>query len=230
MSVFLTLVCPSCGGKTSFAPGADRFVCDYCGNQHIFRLPAGPSPPQQAPRRLLSPRPTQVSVQKRSGEIEFTWRWFSLKYIPLAFFCIAWDSFLIFWYSMAIGSPETPWIFCVFPIAHVAVGVGLTYSTLAGFLNHSTLRLDARWLRVQHDPLPWYGERRLPVDELDQLYCKRHKASESTTYHLCARMKDGREVQLISNLDAPDVAAFLEQQIETWLDIPDQPVFDEALA
>jgi hypothetical protein len=39
--------------------------------------------------------------------------------------------------------------------------------------------------------------------------------------------RDDKEVQLIANLDSPDVAKYFEQQIETWLKITDQPVVGE---
>ncbi len=235
-NALLTLQCPSCGGKTVFAPGSDRFVCQYCGNEHIFRLPTAAASryanDQSFERKHLPrPRPREVIVQQRDHSLVFSWRWFSLKYIPMVFFCIAWDAFLCFWYSMAFKMEGTPWIMVVFPIVHVAVGVGLTYSTLAGFINRTTLRLDGQKFIVQYDPLPWYGEVKVPVDELDQLYCKEsHTSSDSGShysYQLCALLKDGRKLDLVKNLESPDLAAYLEQQIETWLRIPDREVAGE---
>jgi hypothetical protein len=50
------------------------------------------------------------------------------------------------------------------------------------------------------------------------LYCKekRHSSNNGTSYsyQLCALLKDGRKLDLVSNLDSADVAEFLEQQIE----------------
>lgn len=232
----LTLQCPACGGKTVFAPGSDRFVCPYCGNEQIFRLPtvAGPGYTGEQPverKRLPRPRPREVMVEQRDNQLTLSWRWFALKYVSMVFFCIAWDAFLCFWYSMAFSIENTPWIMVVFPVAHVAVGVGLTYSTLAGFINRTTLRVDGQIFSVQYDPLPWIGEVKVPVNELEQLYCKEsHTSSDSGTnysYQLCALLKDGRKLELVKNLESPDLAAYLEQQIETWLRIPDQEVAGE---
>jgi hypothetical protein len=118
----------------------------------------------------------------------------------------------------------------VFPIAHLAVGVGLTYTTLAGFLNTTTLELDRGSLKIQHRPLPWLGEVNLPVRELAQLYCKEKRGSgedSSTSYHLSAVLKNGRKLDLLSNLDSPEIAAYVERKVETWLRIPDRPVRGE---
>jgi predicted RNA-binding Zn-ribbon protein involved in translation (DUF1610 family) len=235
-SAMLTLQCPSCGGKIVFTPGSDRFVCPYCGNEQIFRLPTLAAQRYVSDRpvertRLPRPRPREVIVQQRNQSLVLSWRWFSLKYVPMVFFCIAWDTFLCFWYSMALKMEGTPWIMVVFPIAHVAVGVGLTYSTLAGFINKTTIRLDSQKFSVQYDPLPWYGEVKVPINELDQLYCKENRSSSDSgthySYQLCALLKDGRKLDLVKNLESPDLAAYLEQQIESWLRIPDRAVAGE---
>lgn len=237
----ITLECPSCGGQTKFSTDVDILVCDYCGNQHTFRLPdpttghtpaavlGGISEPAPAlserETRLLRPRPRNVTLRKQGDQIELSWRWFSWKYLPLAFFCIAWDGFLCFWYSIAF-STGAPWIMIVFPIAHLAVGVGLTYSTLAGFLNRSYVSIDRKNFVVSHRPLPWLGNLRVPVNQVKQLYCK-EKRGKQTTYQLSVILKDGRKRDLLSNLDSPEIGFYMEHQIENWLDITDQPVRGE---
>jgi hypothetical protein len=233
MAQFLTLSCPSCGGKTTYQAGDPRVVCQYCGNEHLFQLY---NRPELTPRTWLrskprQPRPRNVRIEQKKGELRLVWRWFSPKYIPLAFFCIAWDAFLIFWYSMAFGM-DAPWIMIVFPIAHLAVGVGLTYSTLAGFLNSTTVRLGDESFSVQHDPLPWMGEVKVPRGELRQFYCREQRPKNSegaNSYQLVAVLEDGRQLDLVSNLDSPDIGWFLEQQLESHLGIQDEPVPDELL-
>jgi hypothetical protein len=245
-SEIITLQCPSCGGRTEFSANAELLVCDYCGNKHIFRLPdptTGATPAgvlggssdqitdsalSSGEASMLRPRPGEVALYKQADRLELSWRWFSWKYLPLAFFCIAWDSFLCFWYSVAF-SMDAPWIMIVFPIAHLAVGVGLTYSTLAGFLNRSNVVVDPETFSVSHGPLPWFGNLRVPVSEVKQLYCKQKpgKQNSGPNYQLSAILKDGRKKDLISNLDSPEVGSYMEHQIENWLELPDRPVRGE---
>ena len=176
------------------------------------------------------PSLTVVKIEKDGQSARIVQRWFSLKYVPMAFFCVAWDAFLCFWYSMAFGG-DMPWIFIVFPIAHLAVGIGLTYSTLCGFINRTVLEVSREELTVWFEPLPWLGEKRLKTADLKQLYCKEKvtRGENSTTrqYQLYAVTRDDKEIQLLSNLDTPDVALFFEQQIEGWLRISDRPVVGE---
>jgi hypothetical protein len=41
MAAFVTLTCPSCGGKLQITPDLDRFACAHCGNEHIVRRSGG---------------------------------------------------------------------------------------------------------------------------------------------------------------------------------------------
>jgi hypothetical protein len=147
-------------------------------------------------------------------------------YIGLAFFCAAWDSFLIFWYTMAFTT-EAPWIMVVFPVAHLAVGVALTYTVLAGFLNRTRIELSASAMSISHWPLPWWGNRTIAPLELAQLYCEyRIPNTGQATYLLSAVLHDGRKVKLLST-QSEDEAMFLEQTIEEFYKIADRPVAGE---
>lgn len=232
MSNYTVLVCPTCGGKTSLQAGSDLATCDYCGNQLILRPSAGvrlnyPPPVHKDP---IAPMPKGVRVNMLGDGLEIKRRWFSPTYIFLAFFCVIWDGFLIFWYSMAFSTGASL-IFVLFPVIHLAVGIGLTYSTLAGFINTSTVCVSGSDFIVEHDPLPWLGEIHIEARELDQLYTRQVTSSgrngTSTSYTLSAVLKDGRKVDLLKGMDSPEAGFFIEQKIENYLMIPDRPVVGE---
>lgn len=230
MSDYITLSCPSCGGKTRILPGTARFACDYCGSEHMLKtnLPSERAPEPEEKRIYAAPN--SVVMDQDGQSLRLVRRWFSLKYLPMAFFCVAWDGFLCFWYSMALGG-DAPWIMIVFPIAHLAVGVGLTYSTLAGFLNRSVLEVTPQKLSVWHEPLPWMGNKTIETLMIKQVYCseKIHQGSRSTslTYDLNLVTREGKIEKLLTGLDEPEIGLFIEQQIESWLNIADVPVAGE---
>jgi hypothetical protein len=41
MPDFVTLSCPSCGGKLEITPDIERFACGYCGNEHLVKRGGG---------------------------------------------------------------------------------------------------------------------------------------------------------------------------------------------
>jgi hypothetical protein len=221
---FITLTCPSCGAKTQVDGFVDRLVCEYCGNEHLL------APEKQPQLRPEVPQPANVLVETDRQVARIIQRWFSFKYVPMAFFALAWDAFLFFWYSMAFNS-GAPWIMVVFPLAHVAVGIGITYSTIAGFVNRTVLEVTRDEVAVWFEPLPWLGEKTVKTKEIKQFYCKEKivhgKNSTTTQYELWVVTDANRSIKLVQSLDNPDSALFFEQQLEGWLKITDRAVAGE---
>lgn len=234
MPGYTVLVCPTCGGKTSLEEGTPLATCMYCGNQLILRPAAGErlpsSPPPAAVGRGDAPMPANVLLDTAGEGMTITRRWFSPRHIFLGVFSLFWMGFLVFWYGMAF-SVGAPLIAILFPLLHLAVGVYLGYSALAGFINTSVIKVTHNQFSVTHGPLPWPGNLNLAAGELEQLYTtevtRRTKNGTSTSYSLCAVMRGGRKIDLLKQVDTPDTCFFIEQQVEQYLRIDDRAVAGE---
>ncbi len=231
------LHCPVCG---STIPGENvdldlaiarcptcRSVYDLMGRKAPPRAPADPVP---APRPKVA-LPSKFEVDDRGYDgMRVSWRWFSPKHIGALVFCIAWDSFLLFWYGIALTA-DAPWIMIVFPIAHVAVGVGMTYATLAGFVNRTDVEVSRARLSIRHGPIPWLGNLDVSGRELTQLYSteeiNRGKNGTTTTYTLNAIDRSGVKRKLLKGLTEIEQVLWLEQALERHLGIEDRPVEGE---
>lgn len=157
-------------------------------------------------------------------------RWKSAKAWGLLFFCVFWDGFLVFWYAIAF-TVKGPLIMKLFPLIHVAVGAGVSYLTAALFVNRTTIRVGAQQITVRHHPLPWPGEKELPRRELQQLFCKEKvnsgKNGVTYSYDVVALLAGEKRSDLVTGLDEPNQALFIEQRIERQLGIIDKPVKGE---
>src|SRR5690606_5247899 len=95
----------------------------------------------RAGQGALATLPDWLRVGQGGGGLVFTRRWFQPVFLFLAFFCLMWDGFLVVWYGIAfatLGTAKGPGLMMfVFPLIHVAVGVGLTYYTICGFFNRT---------------------------------------------------------------------------------------------
>jgi hypothetical protein len=175
--------------------------------------------------------PERFQVERDENHLEVSWRWFSVVHIFLVFFCVVWDSFLIFWYSAVISVEGAAWIMAVFPLAHVAVGLGLTYFTIAGFLNRTRLCASHEQLSVAHGPLPWFGARVLPAASIGQLYSRelvtQTRSGTQRSYELQAIEKSGRQLRLLRGLGEVEQALWLEQELERFLGLQDREVAGE---
>lgn len=184
---------------------------------------------QPPPRREPVAPPPNIREEAWGDTRRFTWRWFRASYLGLLMFCVAWDSFLVFWYTIAF-TQKAPWIMVVFPLLHVAVGVGLTYTTVCGLFNRTTVEVTSSRITVRHAPLPWPGNHTLAADDIDQLYCHRalwQRQNQQGRFELVALLRNHRRVKLISGLDEPEYALYLEQQIEAMLGITPRSVRGE---
>ena len=179
---------------------------------------------------LKAPIPERIVVEHSPNGLVLSYNWFSWTYSALAVFALCWDAFLVFWYSRAF-SQNAPWIMFVFPLIHVSVGVGLTYSALAGFYNKTTITVGMGQLSIKHSPFPWPGNRTVPASDITQLYSEERVTRSNnvphTTYQLSAISSQNKKIKLLSGLNTPDEVRFFEHQIEEQLGIQDRPVEGE---
>ncbi|MBU2572551.1 MAG: hypothetical protein KKH28_00525 [Elusimicrobia bacterium] len=174
--------------------------------------------------------PKGYSVDHDGTGLVITRRWWSWKYLALLGFCVFWNGFLVVWYFIAF-TKGGPLIMKLFPLLHVAAGVALTYTGVAGLVNRTRITVNTAEVKVKHFPLPWLGNRLIPRQEIDQLFCEEKITSGKNrmhySYNLSAVMRGGNRLKLVSGLDTPENALFLEQQIEGFLGITDRPVAGE---
>jgi hypothetical protein len=182
--------------------------------------------------------PKRFQVDAWGRELTITRRWYSHGVWFLVFFCTIWDGFLIFWYSMAVSSIVSDkyagmgsgfaWIALVFPILHLAVGVGLTYLVICTFLNKTVVRVSSGELSVRHGPVPFPGNKTVLTSDLKQLFCteKMHRGKHGCryTYNVELLKSDNSKVKLLTSLEELDQALFIEQQIEKHLQIADERI------
>jgi hypothetical protein len=179
---------------------------------------------------LKTPIPEKFTVQQGAGGLWITYRWFSPSHIFLAFFCLIWFGFLAFWYKQAIEQ-NASWSMLAFPLIHLAAGVVIAYTTLAGFLNSTTVTVGQGKLAIHHSPLPWPGNKEVQTTEIVQIYCEerliRSRNGTRVEYRLSAISHDDRKIKLLGRLNESDQARFLERKIEEYLGIENKHVEGE---
>jgi hypothetical protein len=172
--------------------------------------------------------PERFEVDEHSGDLRIHWKWPVFVAIPLAFFSLAWDSFLVFWYFGLSRSENASLVFWMFPLGHVAVGLILPYVAIAFWVNRTFVEIAGAEITVTHRPLPWPGNRRVPVMEVRQLFCvERARQKGSPTYAVMARLASGREVTLITGLSSDREARFLEERLERRIGLANEAIAGE---
>ena len=237
----MRLFCPDCGAAIGAGDiDLDKLLakCRACNSDFGFKQSI--SAEQARGENRLPPgavmsipaRPPRMHAADTVAGWEIRWRWFNGGFVMLLFFCIAWDSFLIFWYSMALR-PGSPWIAVIFPVCHVAIGVGLTYLVLAGFINSTAITLAGGQISVRHGPLFWPGNRTLAIGDIAQFFCDENGPNPNQnqprprTFNLSAVLKDGSRVKLCRGFNTPEEPKYLEYELEHRLRLPPHAVAGE---
>lgn len=244
MATSRTLKCPTCGAQIQAVDMNLTTMYARCREcQSLVDLEAAPDA-APAPRDSVAgavlmpggtlapapplpvPLPERLTVHTAGGGLRIERRWYAWPAIFLAAFCVMWFGFLGSWYLMAFGTGMTALM--LFPLLHVAVGLCLAYFTAAMFVNTTEIVVANGVLAVRHGPLPWFGNREIPTDSLEQLYCDEHVSRTrngiTITYSVRARGRDGRMLKLVTGLPERDQAMYIEQEIERHLGIADRAV------
>lgn len=223
-----TLNCPSCNAPLATPVGQSEFFCQFCGAR--VRLPSTTSShPGDASREPKRPPgiPEKLMVSQGGHELTISWRWFQPAGLMLVPFCIAWNAFLLGWYSMAFSADGPPGpmrlIMLVFPIGHLAIGLGLAYACLVLLFNRTRIRVDRNRLQIQHGPIPAGSARTINAREIEQLYVKHSPGSHNgkLSYPVVVRLKTGHEIQLMKRNGEAEIARAVEHLVESHLGLQD---------
>lgn len=185
----------------------------------------------------IVPIPPQITVRRENGNLVILRKWWNPKFIFLTFFVIAWDAFLFGWYYMAFTETAPDpfnWLMIVFPIIHLAVGLGLTYYTIAGYINKTIVVVGQGSLSITHDPMWWPGNKSYSSAQIDQIFIQKdertsNKSGTKTIYYsVWATDTDNNSKKLLGLLDHKQEALYFEHILEKELRIEDKPVQGEA--
>ena len=187
-------------------------------------MPRANKPPQQnivSAAWLELPKGLTIDVSKDA--LIITRKWFSPKYIFFIVFGLIWNIGL--WsgvYQAGI------WIYLFLP--HGWLGLWLAYQALTGLFNATSITVNTSRIIIEHHPIPYPGNKRLEANILKQLYTKQKTKRNSHTYEVRVLTTSGQDKPLLTGLDRPEQAMYLEQQIEEFLGIRNEPVAGEAQA
>lgn len=184
------------------------------------------------PKQLARPLPRGLTVEETEEELSIVWPWFrfgSSLWLVGVFICSG---------GMLLGSTRLSWQSLLsyigggFLLIGAAAGV---YVILATLVNKATITVTPVALTIRHGPLPLPPWRLFRIDapQIKQLYVdeKINAGQGSVSYHyqLYVLTKSGESVNLFPDLTFSewDKILYLEQEIERYLNLPDEAQFAE---
>lgn len=208
-------------------------VCAFCDTVHHLSEETLPFP-EKSKRKEKQKRdvPDKFMFKKNPEGVELEYRWLGKQHWALLFFAVIWNGFLVFWIGIALSTGE--WMMLVFASLHIAIGIGIGYYVVSGFVNKTSILIRRQGIGIKHAPIPMIGTSDKIIDRrsIEQVYCKRRVAYTSNNvpvyvFDVHYIEKGGGDETLVKGLDKFNQAIFIEQQIEQIYRIDDRSVDDE---
>lgn len=169
-----------------------------------------------------------------SGDYVIRRLWRSSRAPFLLGLCVFWDSVLLVWVIMLKAGGDFAASFgweWGLALGHAGIGMGLTYYTLASFLNKTDVHVSPTSLTVRIHPLRWPGGGHFPIEMIRQIFV-RERASRShngrgASYEVGFLDQRGVDRTLVSGLETVEQARSIERELESVLGIRNRPVSGE---
>lgn len=204
--------------------------CRKC--HHVFDFSEHLGPPARHRAPVLLPPGFEAFHTLSALNIEIKWRHTTKGMGFFIFFTLLWNGILSIFILTALISGA--YEILIFTGLHLLVGVGLLYYVIAVFINKTYVWVSRREINIEHRPLrlPFYPNRTISASDLEQLFIRKYVSSRTNgrpnyAFSVEARLKNGQDVSLVKRLGNADQAAYLEQQIEKFLNIDDKPIMEE---
>lgn len=221
------LSCPSCGlayTTEGIDPTLGVAHCEGCGtvSELVSRVR-----PEDKP---VVPMPSSPRWHDEGPDaLCLTHRWMQGSALFILFFTVVWCGGIG---VMLVGMVASEGLLAAIPmlaIPHVWVGAALAYYSLAVVLNTTVIVVEDGHLEVIHGPVPWWGQRTLPVDDIDQLYVELSgvRVNKQPRWNLSVMDRSGMGQVLVRLLPSIDEARWLEDRIERALGVEDRQVAGE---
>ncbi|MBI4614909.1 MAG: hypothetical protein HY720_14960 [Planctomycetes bacterium] len=230
----IQVACPKCGQVVRASDmdlGNLLARCSHCDVVFPFESDLDSLVQLEEPRGVPggpeAPPPRGLFVQHSPAELRLWWRWLSWSSVVQFAVCIFID---VIWFITGPGAPAR-WLRNFEELPNAALQIVFAgcclwanYVAIAALVNGSEIAVSGDSIQVRHGPLPWPGQRRLPMREILRLSCTEHKSQLrqldwGPTYALRASMRKGRIITLASGIEKAELALYLAAKIEERLGI-----------
>lgn len=174
--------------------------------------------------------PKGVITERDFGELRFIIPWRSTRrWGFFLLFTIVWNAILTPFIVIGISTGE--WQILLFTSLHTLVGVSFLMYTLGLMFNKTSIIVTSQGVEIKNGPIPipFNPNRFMAVRDIEQLFVEEYVPSKTNgrpdyTYAVTALTTSAERQRLVGGFSQPGYALYLEQEIETFLNIKDKPV------
>jgi hypothetical protein len=176
------------------------------------------------------PRGVWIDDRQTAGRITDTW--LSAEYVFIAVVATFADVFVTsaFVHAGSSGwspSPNATWTTYAVGVVMLVVPLVLTYLAAVGLFNSTVVDVVDGFVRVQHGPLPWFGNRRVPAADIAEIFFDETKFFRKGSrhpiimYNVNAGTRNGETFRLLIELPSLTPALLCQLHLDKWLKLRD---------
>ncbi len=213
--------------------------CKECHNIFSFakELEEAPLPVPVSRKDEIFVIPDGIEVLRMMEELEILVNWKESGKSFLLFFSLLWNGILVFITLMMLFASGSAIFELIFPLLFLipffAVGAYTLYEGLAYLVNKTYISIDHREIWIEHKPMNLFRkDQYIDNRDIKQVYVKRYEIGKQNNrpiygFMVSADLKDGSTIQIIKNLKKATHGKFIEQEIERFLNIKNEPITGE---
>lgn len=227
--------CRNCNAVFSFAPTNRASIVDTINStfqesmQALNRQQSGTLQRPADGRRIEMPK--GVITERDFSELRFVIPWRSTRrWGFFVLFTVVWNAILTPFIITGIATGE--WRLLLFTSLHILVGVSFFIYTLGLMVNKTSIVVTNQGVEIKNGPIPipFNPNRFMPVREIEQLFVEEYVPSKTNgrpdyTYAVTALTTSAERQRLVGGFSQSGYALYLEQEMETFLNIKDKPVY-----
>lgn len=225
--------CPNCSAlvhPSQININRSMGQCDSCENVFVFEkddlfLDDRPGRPE-----MLMPEGTDLITLSDHLDVRVNWRksYSKAGLGGLTFFTFFWNLIVGFFVINILMNGSIGALLGV--SLHLIAGLGLLYWLASIFINYTDIIVKSDSITIDHYPLknPFKSKQIIPATEFRQFYVSKYVSSTTNgkpnyAYALYAITHTGRNVLIINGMNK-ETQLYLEQEIERYLELADEPI------
>lgn len=229
----LTLNCPNCQSAILAEDMNMAKTLAKCRDCHtVFDFEPVLRQPVHKKQEVFMPPGIDAFATNYELDIEVNWRKTTKTLGFFLFFALFWNGIVFIFVIAALLSGSYAMLLGI--SIHLSIGIGFLYYVLSVIFNTTYITANQREISVEHRPLrlPFYPNRNLASRDIKQVFVEKYVASKSNgrpnyAFAVEAVLKDGNRIKLLKGLKTPEQGLYIEQEIERFLAIQDEPVAEE---
>ncbi len=204
--------------------------CQRCGA--LFSFEETDRKTLLPPKEKILIEPKGIHIENRGIDLLISSKMDGFAKGFFTFFSLFWNAIVFVFVFTALASKN--YEILLFISIHLTVGLAIAYYTISLYINKYEIIVDKRHLKTQYGPMKFPFKKTHYVESglIKQVFCQKYVAGTVNnvpqfSFKVSIYKNDTATIDLLKGLKSYNQALYIEQQIESFINIIDAPIEGE---